>query len=90
MMAQNASPLFHDDVMLVMLTSRYPSHCRLHHCWSPRTFAAIFATAPTNHLQIHVVTVHCTAQKTPLSLAEMWSLYQNCYMRSHMFVDEIR
>jgi len=40
-MAQNANPLFHDDVMLVMATSRYPSHCLRHHSCNARTLAAI-------------------------------------------------
>jgi len=48
MIAQNASPLFHDDVMLVTLTSRYPSHCRLHHCCSPLTLAAIDSFLPVH------------------------------------------
>lgn len=33
-MAQKASPSRKDVVMFVTLTSRYPSHCCLHHCWS--------------------------------------------------------
>ena len=43
MMAQKPRPFFQDDVMLVMLTSRYPSHCTLHHCCNALIFAAISA-----------------------------------------------
>jgi len=54
--AQNASPLFHDVVKLVIATSRYPSHWRRHHSCNARTLAAITAQLlhPTNCIRSHV------------------------------------
>ena len=51
MMAQKARPLFHDDVMLVTLTSRYPSAWRWHHMRSPFTLAAMVTPAATHQDQ---------------------------------------
>lgn len=39
--AQNAKPSRKDVVMLVIDTSRYPSHWILHHCWSAFTAAMV-------------------------------------------------
>jgi len=54
-MAQNARPLFHDDDMLVILTSRYPSHCCLHHCCNALIFAAI---SVHKHAELHSETIN--------------------------------
>jgi len=43
--AQKASPSLKDVLMLLMVTSLYPSHWFLHHCWRA-LIAAILSRSP--------------------------------------------